>query len=625
VNSNDAYLLKGEIIELPKIMDNSVKVVLQVNALKTGNIWQKSESKIILYLPKDTMSEKLISGDYIYVNPKFNIPQNPKNPHQFNYKKYLQFHLIAGQAFLKSADWVKIRANQRKFSLYSLSQKIRKKFVDILHKTPLTDDELAITQALVLGYKNDMNDNVQQAYSAAGATHVLAVSGLHVGIIFLIIQWLFSFLKTENKYFTVFRVLITLLLIWCYAFITGLSVSVMRAAVMFSFVLIGQLFNRNVHVLNSLAASAFLLLVFNPYYVFQLGFQLSYLAVAGIVIFQPYIAQLWQPQVKVVIWLRDLLSVSLAAQIITLPLTLVYFHQFPVYFLLTNILVIPAAFIILLLGIITLMSFFIHPLVFNLFGIALHFITGLVNTLIFKIQLLPWSVLKDIYFTTPMTIISYTGLVFVIIGIGFRKYLFVSIGLLTIVVLLVLSVLHDLESAQQKQFIVYAVPRYSVYNFIDGRDNIVVTDDKFYSKSKNVDFTLKNNWIALGLNNEKVVSFNKLSSKYNLSNIFRINNINLYVKDKFFYFFGKKIAIVDNQFKIPDKINEKINIDYLIMSKNTSVTIDKLLTVFVPNLIIFDSSSSQYKIKQWINEISDLHNIAFYDVSSQGAFIDVIK
>ena len=195
-----SYLIKGEIEELPKIMDKSVKVVLSVEAVKRDNQWLNSNDKIILYLPKDSLSKTLLPGDYLCVNPNLNIPENPKNPHQFNYKNYLQYHLIAGQAFIQSSDWIKIKSkNKRYLSLYAYSQKIRQKLLNIISKTPLSKEERVIAQALILGYKNEMQDNVQQAYSAAGATHVLAVSGLHVGIIYLILQWLFGLFQSNNK------------------------------------------------------------------------------------------------------------------------------------------------------------------------------------------------------------------------------------------------------------------------------------------------------------------------------------------------------------------------------------------------------------------------------------------
>jgi len=620
-----SYLIKGEIEELPKIMDKSVKVVLSVEAVKRDNQWLNSNDKIILYLPKDSLSKTLLPGDYLCVNPNLNIPENPKNPHQFNYKNYLQYHLIAGQAFIQSSDWIKIKSkNKRYLSLYAYSQKIRQKLLNIISKTPLSKEERVIAQALILGYKNEMQDNVQQAYSAAGATHVLAVSGLHVGIIYLILQWLFGLFQSNNKIFSILKIIFTLLLIWVYAFITGLSVSVMRAAVMFSVVLLGQLFQRKSHILNSLAASAFLLLVINPNYLFQLGFQLSYLAVAGIVIFQPFIAELWQPQYKLLVWLRDLLSVSVAAQIVTVPLTLLYFHQFPVYFLLTNLFIIPAAFVILLIGLITVATYFIHPVIFQYSGELLHYVIRITNSVIFGIQKFPNSVIDKIYFTPLMALISYCGMLLIIIGFSVRKFFVALLGVLSIAVLLFLSALHDISAENQKQFIVYSVPHYSVYNFIDGRDNIVVADDKFYSKSKNVDFTLKNNWVYLGLKDEKVVPFKKLSVKYQLSNIFRISNVHVYVKDKFFYFYGEKIAVIDRFVTLPNKLKNKITLDYLILTKNTSVPIDKLLSVFKPKLIIFDSSNSKYKINQWVKELNKT-NIPFYDVMNKGAFIDIIE
>ncbi len=613
------YLLKGEIVEIPKIMDKTVKLTIRIEAVKREGVWQYAGSRIIVYLPKDSLSQTLQVGDLLALNPKLNIPQSPKNPHQFNYRQYLQYHLIAGQAFLQSTQWIKLPSDVSTFSIYIVAQKVRAELLDVLRQVALSKDEQAIAQALILGYKNEMQDNVQQAYAAAGATHVLAVSGLHVGIVYLILQWIFGMFKTGSRWIRGAKTLLTLLLIWGYAFVTGLSVSVMRAALMFSFMLFGQLFDRKAHILNSLAASALLLLSINPNFLFQLGFQLSYLAVAGIVIFQPFIAEVWQPSFRLLQWVRDLLSVSVAAQVVTLPLTLLYFHQFPVYFFITNLVVIPAAFLILLTGLATLLSYFIHPFLFHYLGEGLHWLINITNRIIFFIQQLPYATVKQVYFTESMTVLAYVSMVLLIIGVAVRKYWSIVLALSGVLAILVLSVWHDIEVRQQKQFIVYAVPPYSVYNFIDASDNILITDNRFYNRSKNVDFTLKNNWIALGVEKEKVVPFEKLNTRYLLSNIFRISNVNVYVNGKFFYFYGKRIAVIDNEIQLPDSTNRPLMVDYLILAKNTPVSLSKIMRLFIPKMVIIDSSNGKYKIEQW-EKFLQQQKIPYYNVPKKGAF-----
>jgi hypothetical protein len=188
-----------------------------------------------------------------------------------------------------------------------------------------------------------------------------------------------------------------------------------------------------------------------------------------------------------------------------------------------------------------------------------------------------------------------------------------------VLTVLLLSIKHDIRVQQQKQFIVYAVPPYSVYNFIDASDNILITDQRFYNKSKNIAFTLKNHWIALGLAKEKAVPFNKLNSRYLLSNIYRISNVNVYINGKFFYFHGKRIAVIDRETHLPDTINNPIKIDYLILAKNTPVSLAKITALFIPNRIIIDSSNSQYKIKQW-EDFLQQKKIPYYNVQENGAF-----
>ena len=238
---------------------------------------------------------------------------------------------------------------------------MRDKLLNILKENGLKNNELAVASALILGYKDDLGEELKHSYSSAGATHVLAVSGLHVGIIFLVLNFLLNILD-KNDRFKISKAILLICFLWAYATITGLSPSVVRAATMFSFVTIGKSFGKSSSIYNTLCASAFVLLVYNPYLIMEVGFQLSYLAVVGIVYFQSIIYKWIYVKNKFLKYIWMITSVSIAAQLTTFPLGLLYLHQSPTYLFASNLFVIPGAMLIIGLGILLFITSWI-PLI----------------------------------------------------------------------------------------------------------------------------------------------------------------------------------------------------------------------------------------------------------------------
>jgi competence protein ComEC len=282
-------------------------------------------------------------GD-IHVMP---MPERGK-PWDFDFAEWMQnkeIHFSAVGLFI--AEIPNTKPGVRDFAI-----RFRSYLLAILQKH-LEGNELSLAQALILGVKSDLPDEMRSAYATAGAMHVLAVSGLHVGIIYLILFYLLTPLRNDARKRWLFTV-ICLTSIWIYALITGLSPSVSRAAIMFSLFSIGQSIIRKSDPYNIVFLAAFILLTINPLQIFSLSFQLSFAAVLGIIICYKPICNLWMPAKKWKAYFYGILVASVAATLFTLPLGLFYFRQFPVYFLLTNIVVVPAAFILLSTGILFL-------------------------------------------------------------------------------------------------------------------------------------------------------------------------------------------------------------------------------------------------------------------------------
>lgn len=612
-------LVIGEIAEPPAKKDKIVKCVLEVKGAKTNENWTSIEGKTILFIEKDSLAESLQVGDLISFQPDFKDVPEPKNPLEFDYKKYLSFHLIKQQAFLKTNNWRLINQHET-FDMFVYADKLRRQFIANLQKFGLTNNELGVASALILGYKNNIEAQLKSAYSSAGAMHVLAVSGLHVGIVFMIFNVLLNFLD-KIKYGSLIKGLLLVLILWFYALITGLSPSVLRSASMFSFVIVGKAFQRNANFFNTLSLSALCLLVYDPFLIFDVGFQLSYSAVAGIVLIQPWFDSFYEPKNWLAKYIWGLITVSIAAQIATFPLGLYYFHQFPNYFLLSNLIVIPLALFILVLGLTTL-AFSYIPQVATCLGLGLKWVVFSLNWSVTTIDKLPFSVTNQIKFTITDTILIYLIIISIILLIAYRKfYYFLMFSFLTIG-LLSLTAYDKYHLLNQRKFIVYNIPKHTAINFIDGDDNILVTDEKLHKTKNKLMFHVQNNWIDKGVETEKIVNIEQLKKTHLLSNIYKIDNKNLFTKNNYFQFYNKQVAIVDNNI-IPFRPTNKIQVDYLIWTKNCRLTLNQINTMFNFKFLIIDSSNSNYTNTKLVNEAEQL-NVVYWSILKQGAFsIDV--
>lgn len=615
LNNLNNQLVIGEIAEPPAKKDKIIKCVLTIKGTKTNEQWKTVGGKTILFLEKDSLAESLNVGDYISFQPEFKDVPEPKNPLEFDYKKYLSFHLINQQAFLKTSNWTLLnQPNQG--SVIAFADDLRRKMIALLNKYGLTNNELGVASALILGYKNNIEAQLKSAYSSAGAMHVLAVSGLHVGIIFMLFNALLKFFD-KIKHGSFIKGFLLILILWFYALITGLSPSVLRSASMFSFVIVGKAFNKNSNFFNTLSASALLLLLIDPLLIFDVGFQLSYTAVAGIVLMQTWFDSFYEPETSLGKYFWGLITVSVAAQIATFPLGLYYFHQFPNYFLLSNLIVIPLALFILGLGLATL-AFSIVPQLATYLGLALKWIVFALNWVVTSIDGLPFSVTNNIKFTITDTVLVYLIITSIILLIAYRKfYYFLGFSLLTL--LLFSNIGYDkYQLLNQKKLIIYNIPKHTAINFIDGDDNILVADEKLLKTKNKLLFHVQNNWIDKGVKSEKVVNIEQLKKQHLLSNIYKIDNKNLFTKSNFFQYYNYRIAIIDNNIKTFNT-TQKIKVDYLIWTQNSKLSLSKINKVYDFKTLIIDSSNSSYINNKLVKEAQEL-NLNYWSVAEKGAF-----
>ena len=383
------YLAEVQRYDLPKA--NSSENLLAVFALNGEQGWRSQNALVLVY---HQMEEALYPGQVIWVPANPEPVASPSFPDEFNYKRFLAAKGIHFRQFLgKKLLVLPVKpSNELNFAM----EHLRHYFAGVIDQYVQRPESKQIALALLLGQKESLGKEVKQAYSATGTQHILAVSGLHVGIIYSILLLPLTFFKQKGQLLQKSYLILVLGLIWIYALMTGFSPSVVRAVVMFSLVTLGQMRKRKPSIWNILAFSALLLLVLDPAIQTDLGFQLSYLAVAGIVGLQPILLRMWAPSNRVLDYFWQMATVTLAAQLITSPLTLHYFHTFPTYFLVANLLIVPLSYIILCAGVPFLLLAWI-PMVGITLGAIVDFLLFVQNEITYTLQEFPAALWQGIH------------------------------------------------------------------------------------------------------------------------------------------------------------------------------------------------------------------------------------
>ena len=347
-SDNFSNFSKGQfqfiINSIPEVKAKSVKAFAKV--IRVGDC--NSSGQVLLYFKKDSASINLKYGDKISANLIYKTIENIPNSN-FDYRQYLANKQIFQQAYIKSGEWKLVARNQGNYFV-SLAYQYREKCRIVLQSSLKNQEAFAVASALLIGDDDDISKAVYKAYTDSGTLHVLSVSGMHVGVIYLLLVTLFGKLE-RNKYTKHFYFLIMLIVIWLYSVLSGSSASVFRAATMLTVVITGKWINGNSPIYNSLVLSMFALLLYNPFYLTDKGFILSYLAVFGIVYLQPKILSLRKVRNIIAYKVWEFTSVSIAAQIMTLPVSLYLFGKFPNYFIIANWIVIPLSTIAIYLSI----------------------------------------------------------------------------------------------------------------------------------------------------------------------------------------------------------------------------------------------------------------------------------
>lgn len=570
----------NRILKSGKYYHKLVADVVQINSRQTiGNI--------LIKLKKDSTSTQLKVGDKIYIAKKFKNLSSPLNPYQFNYKDYLGKQYIYQQVIINKEDYRKYKKGTT--SIYSLSAKFRNIIISSLNEYSFTKDQLSVINALLLGQRQDISKNILNSYSKAGAIHILAISGLHIGIILLILAYLLSPIE-KIKYGSYIKTILIIILLWTFAFIAGLSASVVRAVTMFCFVAVGESFKKKKVVEFSLISSMFFLLLIKPLFIFDLGFQLSYLAIFGIIWIQPLIYKLWSPKLWLFNKIWKLVTISLAAQVGILPISLYYFHQFPGLFILSNLLIIPFLGAILIGGILIIvfsLSKTLPSSLANLYGTIISLMNKYVNWISNQESFL----LNEISMSFHEMIIWYLIIISAYQFSMYKKTKQLLFLLISIVILQTALLINKFDRESKQEIVVFHKSRENLLGYRDGK--------KF-----------------------KLLQYGDTLKNYN-NNVIKAYRINENIKSTF----SPKIANVIRYNSDIILIVDSLGVYHLTLKKpivmlqnSPKINLSRLIKTLKPKQIIADGSNYKSSLNRWKSTCKK-QKIPFHQTRQNGAFI----
>ncbi len=597
--------LKGIIVDITEKL-KYIRVTVQVKSVFDNERSFIADGNLLLQLKKDITNSTLRYGDELAVRAKVEAIPAPMNPYLFDYQRFLHYKNIHYQSFAEISK-VQRLAQNRGNRLMQLAYDCRERCIQVLRKYLATDEAFSVAAALILGYRDAVDADIATAYTDTGAMHLLAVSGMHIGLLYGALIFLFQFQMSGSRTWSYLRTSILFVSVWGFTLLTGAGASMLRAAAMFSLFYVGRALQRSTDMYHIWAISAFLLLLWNPYQLFDVGFQLSYLAVLGIVLYYSKIYKLLYFKSKILKYAWQTVAIGSAAQLMTLPLSLYYFGQFPTYFWLSGLLAIPISTVALYLGILLLLIDPFLPYISPMIGELLQIFINGMNGSIRLVQRLPAAVHSVNWVSGSIVFILYGILICWTIAVQRRRLNWVVYGMfLTCVV-----------AAH------YAFQIWSNYQYC----GIIVYNS---GKSTLIDILQEKKCYTFFSENCHRTTRTRLSQKYHkIMNISSFTNCSLnesykdtsilYNKNSI-YFKGIRIRVLDKfQKKVASLPNNWVE-QYLLIVDNPDISMFDLKNQNDFKQIIFNTSNQKNNVLRWKKECQQL-GIAYYDIGEKGAWM----
>lgn len=546
----------------------------------------KLSGQILLAFKLDSLKPlKLKYGDEIIISAKYTAIEPPYNPAEFDFKAWLAHQNIYHQAFIDQKHLIKTNHNVGN-AIIKQALDLREEQVKKYRKLIKNDEAFAVASTLILGYRADLSKETLSAYSKTGTIHALSVSGAHVAIIYVVLDFLLAFLNKKRS-LKILKLVLICTLIWGYALLTGLSPSVVRSAIMISILITAKVLSKNTNSYNILAFSAFCQLVYNPFLIWDVGFQLSYLAVFGLVYLQPKIYNLAYIKHKWTDKLWHFISMSLAAQIITFPLSIYYFHQFPIYFLFGNLFITLPLVLMMYLGIAILVPWlsFLAP--------VFEWIINFTNSVLKWIAGLPYATFSSIWINLPEFILLSFALGLFIYGLANFNKRFVFSSLVVFIGYQALILCDDFNTYHQQKIIFFSLRKNYAAAFINGRESILVTDLSVTDKS--YDFFVKP---ALSQLQVEKISFINLKQDTIIQDFILKNNQ--------IVFHHYKILLIDERLNYKS-LQGNVQFSSIWISGNTKFKLTALDPAINYKTMLIDATNRDYKIAIFKKVVNNNH------------------
>ncbi|TSD66518.1 DUF4131 domain-containing protein [Inquilinus sp. KBS0705] len=562
----------------PVIKNDLTRFTASVKQRVNNGVATPASGSLLITI-KDELAQNLFYGEELLIPAKYQAADPPFNPGEFNYKRYLANKNIYYQAFIYPKQYTVVAAAKGN-PVIAYALRLRQNLVKKLKLNMPDSTAAAVASTLILGYKADLGNDVLQSYSKTGTIHILSVSGGHVAIIYLLLSWALSFLSNNKRGKTI-KAIVIIALIWAYSLLSGFSPAVCRAALMISLVIGGKAYSRYINSLNLLATSAFLLLLYDPFLITDVGFQLSYLAVAGLIVFQPIVYKWFTFKNTILnkLWLAC--SVSIAAQVITFPLSAYYFHQFPVYFLLSNLFIIIPVSLIMYSGLL-LLALPQIPAVSKALGYFLDKCIMVMNKGLSVIEHAPFASINKIWLTQVEYLLM-SVIIFLLFYFMFdRKAWLIKIAAFCLLLFSISISYKHIKADSTRSITFLNLRKHRGIVFKNGNTGVVVTD--LADTDRNFTYAIQPCLDSNRISTYRVVNFN---APVQLPYMIKQNN--------FIRFLNKTVLILNDEAPIKS-IPQGFDINYLFISDNTSGYPNALNKG--TGEVILDAANSDQYIKQ---------------------------
>ncbi|QBZ97491.1 hypothetical protein GS03_00983 [Flavobacterium sangjuense] len=526
----------------------------------------RSYGKVILNIAKEDDAKNLKIGSHLTVIGLVFKNKNPLNPNLFDYGNYLENQEIYAQVYTKPNQ---IKIGNYESGLWAGFSNFRETIISNLEHSAIAKEELNVLNALILGQQQDISPEVLKDYQYAGAVHVLSVSGLHVGFILLFINFLLKPISNSRKG-SLLKLLIIVLSLWSFAILAGLSPSIVRSVTMFSFLAIGIHLRRTVNIYHTLLVSMLLILLFKPSFLFDVGFQLSYLALFFILWLQPILSSIWEPKNKIINYFWDIITVSFAAQIGAMPLSIYYFHQFPGLFFVTNLLILPLLGLIMAVGVLAVLIATFHT-VPEFIAKPIEFLIAFLNSIIHWVASFDAFVFKNISFSTAMLWSSYLVIILIILWIKRPNFKRLTVAIASILLLQIIFIIQKKETYNNEELIIFNCKKNTIITERIGNAVTIYSNDSIREN-------LSSNWI---IQSYLVGNFCEAKAKKPLQNLL--------------YFKQQKMLIIDSSCVYTKGIYP----DVLVIIQSPKLNMQRLLKTCKPKEIVVDGSNFKSYIRLW--------------------------